>query len=122
MAVARPRAGGEGAAPGSFCRCGPTRGRRRDLSVRCVLGTPEAVEVEEVIQGHGVPATADEVERVRGLIAAFARSPLRERAAAGLRSRRELPFAFELEPEPGGGRSLLVNGVVDLHVEEPDGM
>ena len=58
------------------------------------------------------------------MIAAFAGSPLRERAAAGVRSRRELPFAFELEaePEPGGGRSVLVNGVVDLHVEEPDGV
>ena len=33
---------------------------------------PEPREVEEVIQGHGVPATADEVDRVRALIDAFA--------------------------------------------------
>ena len=59
--------------------------------------------------------------RIRKLIEGFARSPLRERAAAGIRARRELPFAFELEPESGGGRSMLVNGVVDLHVEEHGG-
>ena len=82
---------------------------------------PEPAEVEEAIRAHGAPVTPDEVGRIRELIRGFARSPLRERAAAGIRARRELPFAFELEPEPGGGRSLLVNGVVDLHVEERGG-
>jgi ATP-dependent helicase/nuclease subunit A len=62
------------------------------------------------------------VERVRGLIEGFARSALCERAAAGLRVRRELPFAFELQPEPGEPRSILVNGVVDVYVEEPGGV
>jgi len=82
---------------------------------------PEPAEVQEAIRAQGAPVTPDEVARIRELIDGFARAPLRERAAAGIRARRELPFAFELEPEAGGGRSLLVNGVVDLHVEEPGG-
>jgi hypothetical protein len=31
--------------------------------------------------------------------------------------RKELPFAYPLEPEGAGGRSLLVNGVVDVHAD-----
>jgi ATP-dependent exoDNAse (exonuclease V) beta subunit len=83
---------------------------------------PPAAEVEELIEAHGAPVTGEEVERVRSLIDGFARSELRARAAAGLRVRRELPFAFELQPDPGDARSILVNGVVDVHVEEPDGV
>jgi ATP-dependent helicase/nuclease subunit A len=32
--------------------------------------------------------------------------------------RTELPFAYTLEPPGSGGRSLLVNGVVDVHADE----
>jgi hypothetical protein len=42
--------------------------------------------------------------------------------AAGLRVRRELTFAFELEPATAAPQAILVNGVVDVHVEEPDGV
>ncbi|MFL5779781.1 MAG: UvrD-helicase domain-containing protein [Thermoleophilaceae bacterium] len=83
---------------------------------------PAAGEVEELLRAHGAPVTGQEVERVRGLIDGFARSELRARAAAGLRVRRELPFAFELQPDPADPRSILVNGIVDVHVEEPDGV
>jgi RecB family exonuclease len=83
---------------------------------------PAPGDVEELLEAHGAPVTADEVDRVRALIDGFASSPLRERAAAGLRLRRELPFAFELQPEPDDPRAILVNGVVDVHVEEPGGV
>jgi ATP-dependent exoDNAse (exonuclease V) beta subunit len=83
---------------------------------------PAASEVEELLRAHDAPVTGEEVERVLGLIDGFARSELRARAAAGLRVRRELPFAFELQPDPGDPRSILVNGIVDVYVEEPDGV
>jgi ATP-dependent helicase/nuclease subunit A len=83
---------------------------------------PPPREVEELIEAHGAPVTGEEVERVRGLIEGFALSGLRARVAAGLRARRELPFAFELQPDPEDPRSILVNGVVDVHVEEPGGV
>jgi hypothetical protein len=51
------------------------------------------------------------VERVAG-------SELRERIAAAPRVRTELPFAFTLAPPGSGGRSLLINGVVDVLAEE----
>jgi hypothetical protein len=51
------------------------------------------------------------VERVAG-------SELRARIAAAGRVRTELPFAFTLTPPSAGGRSLLVNGVVDVLAEE----
>jgi ATP-dependent exoDNAse (exonuclease V) beta subunit len=83
--------------------------------------SPTVDEVAEVIRGHDAEVTEAEVERVRGLVERFLSSPLRERAAAG-RARRELPFAFELRPDREDPRSILVNGVIDLHVEEPDGV
>ena len=55
------------------------------------------------------------VERVAG-------SRLRERIAAAQRVRTELPFAFTLTPRGAGGRSLLINGVVDVHAVEDDGV
>jgi ATP-dependent exoDNAse (exonuclease V) beta subunit len=83
---------------------------------------PPIEDVEARLEAHGAPVTPEEVDRVRGLIAAFAGSPLRQRVAAGRRARRELPFAFELEVAPDAPQSLLVNGVVDVHVEESDGV
>jgi ATP-dependent exoDNAse (exonuclease V) beta subunit len=83
---------------------------------------PPFEQVEARIQAHGAPVTPEEVERIRGLVDAFARSPLRERVAAGRRARRELPFAFELAVAPGAPQALLVNGVLDVHVEEEDGV
>src|SRR5439155_12096763 len=45
-------------------------------------GPPPPGDVEELIRAHGAPITAEEVDRVRGMIEGFARSPLRERVAA----------------------------------------
>jgi ATP-dependent helicase/nuclease subunit A len=45
-------------------------------------------------------------------------SPLTERIGRSRRARAELPFAFTLTPPDAGGRSLLVNGAVDVHAEE----
>jgi ATP-dependent exoDNAse (exonuclease V) beta subunit len=84
-------------------------------------GPPPPGEVERLLEAHAAPVTAEEVDRVRGLIAAFAGSSLCARAAAGSRVRRELPFSFELRPDRADPRSILVNGVVDVHVEEPEG-
>ena len=62
--------------------------------------------------------TADDVEDLRAIVGAFARSPLCERLAAATAVRREAGFAFSLEP--GGGGSL-VNGFVDVIATEPGG-
>jgi ATP-dependent helicase/nuclease subunit A len=61
----------------------------------------------------------EEVEDVRALVAAFARSPLCARlAGAGRGVRREAPFAFALEP---AADAPLLTGFVDVMATEPDG-
>jgi ATP-dependent helicase/nuclease subunit A len=54
------------------------------------------------------------------MVERFAGSELLGRIARAPRVRTELPFAFTLAPPGAGGRSLLVNGVVDVHAAEPD--
>ena len=51
---------------------------------------------------------------------AFLDAPLLERLAAARRVRKELAFAYELAPPAAGGRSLLVNGFVDVYAEEAE--
>ena len=65
--------------------------------------TPAAEAVRGFGASWAVELTADEVDDIRSLVAAFAASPLCARLAAASRPRREAPFAFALEP--GGGRS-----------------
>jgi ATP-dependent helicase/nuclease subunit A len=79
---------------------------------------PEPATVADLGTEHGVELTAAEVEDIRDLVAAFAASPLCKRLAAVRRTRRELPFAFGLEPAGGGP---LVTGFVDALAVEPDG-
>ena len=81
---------------------------------------PGEERVAAVIERHGAPVRAEDVADVRGLVEAFAASPLRGRLARARRVRTELPFAFTLVPPAAGGRSLLVNGVVDVHAAEDD--
>jgi len=81
---------------------------------------PPDGEVAARIEAHGATARRADVEDLRALIGGFLESPLRERLAAARRLRTELPFAFTLAPGGGGGRSLLVNGVVDVHALEDD--
>jgi ATP-dependent helicase/nuclease subunit A len=52
------------------------------------------------------------------MVERVAASGLRERIAAAPRVRTELPFAFTLAPPGAGGRSVLINGVVDVLAEE----
>jgi hypothetical protein len=81
---------------------------------------PGAPEVEALAETHGVALSGDEVADLRDMVERFAASELRERLARARRVRAELPFAFTLEPPGAGGRSLLVNGVVDVHAAEDD--
>jgi hypothetical protein len=83
---------------------------------------PDAAEVEALAETHGVTLSGDEVADLRDMVERFAGSELRERLARARRVRSELPFAFTLEPPGAGGRSVLVNGVVDVHAAEDDGL
>ena len=60
---------------------------------------------------------ADVARFVRG----FVGTPLFDRLAAARRVRKELAFAYDLAPPGAGGRSLLVNGFLDVHADEEDG-
>ncbi len=80
--------------------------------------TPDADTVRAVAEAWGVEIAPGEVEDVRGLVAAFARSPLCARLADARRTRREAPFAFTVDP---GGGGPLVNGFLDAVATEPDG-
>jgi ATP-dependent helicase/nuclease subunit A len=83
---------------------------------------PDEAEVAALVEAHGADVTADEVVDLRDMVARFVETPLRARLAGALRVRTELPFAFTLTPPGAGGRSLLINGVVDVHATEPDGL
>ena len=82
---------------------------------------PTVEEVAALIERYREPVREHEVADLIELFAAFADSPLRARLAAAERVRTELPFAFQLTPDTPGGRSLLVNGIVDVHASEADG-
>jgi ATP-dependent helicase/nuclease subunit A len=64
----------------------------------------------------GVELAAEDVEDIRGLVAAFGASPLCGRLAAARDVRREAGFAFRLDPAGGA----LVNGFVDVLAREED--
>jgi RecB family exonuclease len=79
---------------------------------------PSDADVAAAIELHGVEALPEEVADVRSMLDRVASSELRERIAAARRVRTELPFAFTLAPPGAGGRSLLINGVVDVLADE----
>ncbi|MBA3261635.1 MAG: UvrD-helicase domain-containing protein, partial [Thermoleophilaceae bacterium] len=81
---------------------------------------PAESEVAALIEGHGATVRAEEVADLLDMVERFAASELRERIARAARVRTELPFAFTLAPPGAGGRSLLVNGVVDVHAAAAD--
>ena len=83
---------------------------------------PAEDEVAALIESHGAAVTAEEVADLRDMVERFAGSALRERIGRAERVRSELPFAFTLDPPGAGGRSVLVNGVVDVHATEPEGL
>jgi ATP-dependent helicase/nuclease subunit A len=79
---------------------------------------PSDADVAAAIALHEVEANPDDVADIRALLERLAASELRERIAGARRVRAELPFAFTLTPPGAGGRSLLINGVVDVLVDE----
>jgi ATP-dependent helicase/nuclease subunit A len=83
---------------------------------------PAEQDVAALIESHGATVRAEEVADLRDMVERFAASELRERVARADRVRTELPFAFTLTPPGAGGRSLLINGVVDVHATEPSGL
>ena len=82
---------------------------------------PPDEEIAAEAERHGITAQAEEVADLRAMVERVAASRLRERIAAARRVRTELPFTFTLTPPGAGGRSLLMNGVVDVHAAEDDG-
>ena len=76
---------------------------------------PSDEDVAAAIERHGVEALPADVADVRDMVERLAGSELRRRIAAARRVRTELPFAFTLDV---GNRSLLINGVVDVHADE----
>jgi RecB family exonuclease len=82
---------------------------------------PRRDAIAAAIERHGAAVTDADVEDIAGMIEGFVRSPLRDRIARAGRARSELPFAFTLD-SARGGRSLLVNGVVDVLAEEDAGV
>jgi ATP-dependent exoDNAse (exonuclease V) beta subunit len=76
------------------------------------------LDIAGAIQHEGVDPLPDDVADIRGMLERVSGSELRGRIAAAGRVRTELPFAFTLTPSGAGGRSILINGVVDVLAEE----
>ncbi|HYN50046.1 MAG TPA: UvrD-helicase domain-containing protein [Thermoleophilaceae bacterium] len=83
---------------------------------------PSEAEVAQLIESHGAVVRAGEVADLRDMVERFLAGGLFERIARAPRVRTELPFAFTLTPPGAGGRSLLLNGVVDVHAAEDSGL
>ena len=81
---------------------------------------PTGEQVAERLDSHGADSGDAAVADTLRFVTAFLNAPLLERLAAASRVRKELAFAYELAPPAAGGRSLLVNGFVDVYAEEPD--
>ncbi len=79
---------------------------------------PSPGDVAERLESYGAEAGPGAVEDTLRFVTAFLGTPLFERLAAAGRVRKELAFAYELAPPAAGGRSLLVNGFVDVYAEE----
>jgi ATP-dependent exoDNAse (exonuclease V) beta subunit len=80
--------------------------------------TPGDEELAAAFARHGEEARPEYLADMRGMLERVGGSELRERIAAAARVRSEVPFAFTLTPHGTGGRSLLINGVVDVLADE----
>jgi ATP-dependent helicase/nuclease subunit A len=83
---------------------------------------PSEADVAQLIESHGAVVRAGEVADLRDMVERFVAGGLFERIGRARRVRAELPFAFTLTPPGAGGRSLLLNGVVDVHAAEDSGL
>jgi ATP-dependent exoDNAse (exonuclease V) beta subunit len=81
---------------------------------------PSSEEIERQARANGTSVSEHEVGEIASMIDGFLGSDLFARIDAAQRVRQELPFAYPLEPDGLGGRSLLVNGVVDVHADLGD--
>jgi ATP-dependent helicase/nuclease subunit A len=82
---------------------------------------PGDEEIAAEVQRYGVEPLPADVADLRVMVERVAGARLRERIAAARRVRTELPFTFTLTPPGAGGRSLLMNGVVDVYAVEDAG-
>jgi ATP-dependent exoDNAse (exonuclease V) beta subunit len=82
---------------------------------------PADDEVAARLRSHGADASPAAVQDVRRLVGGFLGTPLFERLAAATSVRKELGFAYDLVPPGVGGRSLLVNGFIDVYAEVGEG-
>jgi ATP-dependent exoDNAse (exonuclease V) beta subunit len=81
---------------------------------------PQEEVVVAAIERQGLEPRDADVADLRSMVEAFAASELCARLGRAARVRTELPFSFSLAPPEAGGRSLLVNGVVDVYAMEND--
>jgi ATP-dependent exoDNAse (exonuclease V) beta subunit len=81
---------------------------------------PTGDEIAERLGSYGAERGEAAVADTLRFVTAFLNAPLLDRLAAAGRVRKELAFAYELAPPAAGGRSLLVNGFVDVYAEESD--
>ena len=81
---------------------------------------PSRAEIERRAEANGTRCRDDDVGEIAALIEGFLSSDLFARVLGARRVRRELAFAYPLEPDGLGGRSVLVNGVVDVHADLGD--
>jgi ATP-dependent helicase/nuclease subunit A len=94
-----------------------------ELLERIDFSDPHAPTPDEVaarLESHGADAGSAAVGDVSRFVTAFLGSALFERLSGAGRVRQELGFAYEIVPPAAGGRSLLVNGFVDVYAEEPE--
>ena len=89
----------------------------RGAGLRRSGGPPDAERVGRGDRGRAASRCAPRRSPTStGMVDGFAASRAGARIGAAERVRAELPFAFTLDT--GGGRSLLVDGIVDVHAAE----
>src|SRR5205823_2020877 len=81
---------------------------------------PSRADVERQMAANGVAIREEDLRDVSDLIERFFSTDLFARIGGARRVRQELAFAYSLEPAGLSGRSLLVNGVVDVHADFGD--
>ncbi len=79
---------------------------------------PTELEVEAAIAVHGVEALPEDVSDIRAMLERVGGSALRERIASAHARAHRASLRVHVTPPGTGGRSLLINGVVDVLADE----